>query len=137
MAITLFSAKDFAQKLKVTIQATGKLGFTGETGNHLRLAERAGIKLAKDDEKDVLYLIIIDTPSEDAFELRSSGGYYSAETSRLFDYLGYPYAEGNIPFDLVRQDNLDEQLGGEVYYMKRRTIKRKEKFQSTLEDESK
>ncbi|MBR3496273.1 MAG: hypothetical protein IKH37_06035 [Prevotella sp.] len=136
MAITLFSAKDFAQKLKVTIQASGKLGFTGETGNHLHLAERAGIKIAKDDEKDVLYLIIIDTPSEDAFELRSSSGYYSAETSRLFDYLGYDYSEANIPFDLVRQDNLDEQLGGEVYYMKRRTNKRKETFQRTSEGES-
>ena len=85
---------------------------------------------------DVLYLIIIDTPSKDAFELRSSGGYYSAETSRLFDYLGYDYSAANIPFDLVRQDNLDEQLGGEVYYMKRRTNKRKETFQRTSEGES-
>lgn len=125
MAISIISAKQFVQKLKVTIQSSGRLGFTGETGNHLHLSERAGVKFAKDDEKDVLYLIIIDTPSEDAFELRSSGGYYFAETSRLFDYLGYDYSKGNIMFDLIRQDNLDEQLAGEAYMMKPRK-KRKE-----------
>ena len=96
MAIILISAKQFAIKLKVTIQSSGRLGFTGETGNHLRLSERAGVKFAKDNERNVLYLIIIDTRSVDAFELRSSGGYFFAETSRLFDYLGYDYSNGNI-----------------------------------------
>ena len=126
MAIILISAKQFAIKLKVTIQSSGRLGFTGETGNHLRLSERAGVKFAKDNERNVLYLIIIDTRSVDAFELRSSGGYFFAETSRLFDYLGYDYSNGNIMFDLIRQDNLDEQLGEEVYMMKPRK-KRKER----------
>ena len=125
MAISVISAKQFVQKLKVTIQSSGRLGFTGETGDHLRLSERAGVKFAKDDEKNVLYLIIIKTASEDAFELRSSGRYYFAETSRMFDYLGYDYSKGNIIFDLVRQDHLDEQLGGEVYMMKQRNNKRK------------
>ena len=127
MSITLISAKQFVLKLKVTVQNSGRIGFTSDTANNLRLFERAGVKFAKDDEKDVLYIIIIDTPNEDAFELRSSGGYFYAETSRLFDYLGYDYSGGNIMFDLVRKDNLDEQLGGEVYYMKRRINKRKER----------
>ena len=127
MSITLISAKQFVLKLKVTVQNSGRIGFTSDTANNLRLSERAGVKFAKDDEKDILYIIIIDTPNEDAFELRSSGGYFYAETSRLFDYLGYDYSGGNIMFDLVRKDNLDEQLGGEVYYMKRRINKRKER----------
>lgn len=133
MAIMLISAKQFAIKLKVTIQSSGRLGFTGETGDHLRLSEKAGVKFAKDDEKNVLYLIIIDTRSADAFELRSSGRYFYAETSRMFDYLGYDYNKGNIMFDLVRQDHLDEQLGGEVYMMKPRKKRKERKDENVTE----
>lgn len=131
MAISIISAKQFVLKLKVTIQSSGRLGFTGETASQLQLSERAGVKFAKDDEKSILYLIIIDTPSEDAFELRSSGGYYFTETSRLFDYLGYDYSKGNIIFDLIRQDNLDEQLAGEAYMMKPRKKRKENKDEVT------
>lgn len=133
MAISVISAKQFVQKLKVTIQSSGRLGFTGETGDHLRLQEKAGVKFAKDDEKNVLYLIIIDTRSVDAFEFRSSGRYFYAETSRMFDYLGYDYSKGNIIFDLVRQDHLDEQLGGEVYMMKPRKKRKERKDENVTE----
>ena len=45
----------------------------------------------------------------------------------MFDALGFNYENGNIMFDLVRQPSLDNDLQGQVYFMKQRQYKRKEK----------
>ena len=45
----------------------------------------------------------------------------------MFDTLGYNYENGNIMFDLVRQPSLDSDLQGQVYFMKQRPIKNKDK----------
>ena len=127
MAITVLSAKQFATKLKATIQASGRLGFTAETATVLGLESGKFAKFAKDDENDSLYLIIINEPNEDAFEIRVSSGYYYVPTKVMFDTLGYNYENGNIMFDLIRQPSLDDDLQGQVYYMKQRPIKNKDK----------
>ena len=128
MTIKILSAKQFATKLKATIQASGRLGFTAETATALGFESRKFAKFAKDDENGNLYLIIINEGSEDAFEIRLSSGYYYISTKVMFDTLGYNYENGNIMFDLVRQPSLDDDLQGQVYFMKQRTNKyRKEK----------
>ena len=128
MTITILSAKQFATKLKATIQASGRLGFTSETATALGLASGKFAKFAKDDENNALYLIIINEGSEDAFSIRESSGYYYVPTKVMFDTLGFNYENGNIMFDLVRKPSLDDDLQGQVYYMKQRTNKyRKEK----------
>ena len=128
MTIKILSAKNFATKLKATIQASGRLGFTAETATALDLKSGKFAKFAKDDENDELYLIIINEGSEDAFSVRESSGYFYVPTKVMFDTLGFDYENGNIMFDLVRQPSLDDDLQGQVYYMKQRTNKyRKEK----------
>ena len=128
MTIKILSAKQFATKLKATIQASGRLGFTAETATALGFESGKFAKFAKDDENGNLYLIIINEGSEDAFEIRLSSGYYYISTKVMFDTLGYNYENGNIMFDLVRQPSLDDDLQGQVYFMKQRTNKyRKEK----------
>ena len=128
MTIKILSAKNFATKLKATIQASGRLGFTAETATALGFESGKFAKFAKDDENGNLYLIIINEGSEDAFEIRLSSGYYYISTKVMFDTLGYNYENGNIMFDLVRQPSLDDDLQGQVYFMKQRTNKyRKEK----------
>ncbi len=84
MAIKILSAKQFATKLKATIQASGRLGFTEETANALDLASGKFAKFAKDDEKGALYLIIINEDCEDAFPIKLSSGYYYVPTRQLF-----------------------------------------------------
>ena len=70
----------------------------------------------------------INEGSEDAFSIRESSGYYYVPTKVMFDTLGFNYENGNIMFDLVRQPSLDDDLQGQVYFMKQRTNKyRKEK----------
>ena len=48
-------------------------------------------------------------------------------TKQMFDMLGYNYEKKNIMFDLIRRQNLDEELEGLAYQMKERKNKRKEK----------
>ena len=128
MTIKILSAKNFAIKLKATIQASGRLGFTAETATALDLKSGKFAKFAKDDENNDLYLIIINEGSEDAFSVRESSGYFYVPTKVMFDALGFDYENGNIMFDLVRQPSLDNDLQGQVYRMKQRTLKyRKEK----------
>ena len=132
MAIKILSAKQFSTKLKATIQASGRLGFTSETANALDFKSKKYAKFAKDDEKDILYLIIINEESEDAFSIRESSGYFYVPTKVMFDTLGFNYENGNIMFDLVRQPSLDNDLQGQVFYMKQRVIKSKEKKNDTI-----
>ena len=127
MSITILSAKQFSTKLKATIQASGRLGFTAETATALGFEAGKFAKFAKDDENNSLYLIIINERSEDAFEIRVSSGYYYVPTKVMFDTLGFNYENGNIMFDLVRQPSLDNDLQGQVYFMKQRQIKNREK----------
>ena len=125
MAIKILSAKKFAITLKVTIQKTGRLGFTDDTAKALDLKSGKFAKFAQDDENDLLYLIIINEGSEDAFSIRESSGYFYVPTKVMFDTLGFDYENNTIMFDLVRQPSLDNDLQGQVYYMKQRQIKNK------------
>ena len=132
MTIRILSAKQFATKLKATIQASGRIGFTSETANALDFKSGKFAKFAKDDENGSLYLIIINEGSEDAFSIRESSGYYYVPTKVMFDTLGFNYENGNIMFDLVRQPSLDDDLQGQVYFMKQRQIKTREKKKNEM-----
>ena len=127
MAINILSAKKFATTLKVTIQASGRLGFTSDTATVLDLKSGKFAKFAQDDENGALYLIIINEENEDAFSIRESSGYFYVPTKLMFDTLGFNYENGNIMFDLIRQSSLDNDLQGQVYFMKQRPTKSKEK----------
>lgn len=127
MAINIISAKQFATKLKVTIQASGRLGFTDETSKALDLQSGKFAKFAQDNEKSLLYLIIIKIGDEDAFPIRESSGYFYVPAKQMFDMLGFDYENNTIMFDLIRQPSLDDDLQGQVYLMKQRSNRRKEK----------
>lgn len=133
MTIKILSAKEFATKLKATIQASGRLGFTGETAIALNLKAGKFAKFAKDDENGALYLIIINESSEDAFSIRESSGYFYIPTKVMFDTLGYDYENNTIMFDLVRQISLDNDLQGQVYFMKQRQTRNKDKKNDIIE----
>ena len=127
MAIKILSAKKFATKLKATIHRSGKLGFGDDTANALELKSGKFARFAQDDETGVLYFIVDNKGSEDAFTFKETSGFFSIATRQMFDTLGYDYEHYNIMFDLSRQSSLDADLQGQVYQMKPRINKRKEK----------
>lgn len=127
MAIKILSAKDFNVKLKATIQASGRLGFSEPTAKFLKLSLSKYAIFANDEETNDLYLAICENESEDSFEIKSTSGYYYVPAKMLFDVLGLDYINNVIMFDLVRVSSLDEETGGETYKMNKRENKRKSK----------
>ena len=120
MAIKIISTKNFTKPLKVTLQSSGKLGFTRDTADVLRLDSGRMIQFGRDEEKNEMYLILVREQREDAFAVAKAGDYYYLPTTLMFDALGYDYKVKTYFFDLVRRADMDAELNGEVYYMKER-----------------
>lgn len=127
MNLQILGADKYAIKLKATLQASGKLGFTDTTRNELGLNINSYIYIARDPNTDNLYLIVSETPDVKAFRVHKSGSYYNISTRGLFDELGYDYKAVTYIFDLVRDVSLEEQTHGKTYKMIKREIKRKER----------
>lgn len=125
MAVKILSVKDFASNLKVTVQATGKLGFTDDTAKALSLSADSYIKIGYDDEVDTFFLVLMPEMDPDAFKVCSAGNYFYLPTASLFRAMGLDYESRSIIFDLTREENLDCELGGKVYKMVKRLGERR------------
>lgn len=125
MAIKILNAKKLSVKLKVTIQQTGKLGFTEETAKELELSPDRYIRFAQDDANGQLYLAVHSEENVDSFKVCSSGRYYYLQTTAFFRTLEYDFTNKTIMFDLSREESLDEMLGGKSYIMTMRINDRK------------
>ena len=116
-----FNAKELTTKLKATIQATGRLGFTAGTIDQLRLTPMCSVLLAPDsDDRRTLYMAVLRYGREDAFNVISAGAYVYLNTKQLFDTIKMDYTKNTIIFDLERFEEGDEIMGGECYKMKAR-----------------
>ncbi len=116
------------QKLKCTIQSSGKLGFPAGTAEAIQLEKGKYVKFAQDDEnKDVLYMVFVAEEDEQTLKVAKAGVYYYVPTQAMFDLLKYDYKTWTYIFDLSRESALDCIAGGIVYRMSRRkTNKKKE-----------
>jgi len=120
-----FNAQEFTQKLKATIQKTGRLGFTAETISTLQLNTYTYVRLAPDtDDKTIFYMAIVREEIEDGFKVCKSGEYMFLQTKQLFDKIGQDYKKWNIMFDMSRYEEGDEVMGGECYEMNARRTER-------------
>lgn len=134
MSIKIISTKNFTKPLKVTLQSSGKLGFTRDTAEVLRLEPGKLIQIGRDEEKNDMYLILTQGTPEDAFAVAKAGDYYYLPTTLMFDALGYKYGKFTFFFDLVRREELDAELNGVVYYMKERNNIKKAKSTEKVEE---
>jgi hypothetical protein len=116
-----FNAKEFMVRLKATIQGTGKLGFTADTIDMLKLNSECSIYLAQDDEnKKVMYMGVVRERKEDAFPVQSSGKYFYLNTTNLFKSLKMDFVNKVYMFDLSRFEEGDEAMESECYKMEMR-----------------
>lgn len=121
MSLTIYSARSYTAKLKVTVQSTGKLGFTAETAKALQLTPDTYIKIGRDDDQDgLLFMIVCNVPDDDGFKVCHTSGYYSLPTTLLFKELGVDYTGYTVIYDLVRESSLDIEVNGKVYRMDKR-----------------
>ena len=120
MDLKILSAKNYSAKLKATIQATGKLGFTEVTAKALELTKDSEVKFATNDKGD-LFLINCKQCDEETFKVLKGGDYFSVNTKGLFDSLGLNYKSNSIIFDMIKEDNPEM----EVYKLLKREKPRK------------
>lgn len=120
----ILSVKQFSNKLKATVQASGRLNFTDDTTKTLGINENTFVKFALDDANDdALYLALAANNDEDAFRVRKSGAYYYVPTKNLFDALEINYIDKTICYDLIRAQSKDEELDGMAFRMNERETK--------------
>lgn len=122
----ILSAQDYSQRLRVSIQASGKLSLTNETVRCLGIDASSRVVFGQDDaDPKVLYFILPDDRTrQDAFEVRASGKYFYVPTKTMFDALGIDYTSDGaaVLFDLVRMESMDEEAGGKVFRMSNREV---------------
>ena len=132
MALTLLSAKNFSFTLKVTIQRTGKLGFSAPTAEALGIDSNTYAKFYMDDEnKQSPVVVFSKNKDDDSFKANKSGDYYSLSTTILFDSLGFDFKKQNIICDLKREEDADAIVGGEAYRLVSRAPKSRRKATTT------
>ena len=123
MNLKVLSAQDYLLKLKATIQATGKLGFSDDAAKEFGFGEAEKfIKILMDSDTEDLYMIIMDTGDDDAFKVCKAGQYYYLPTTQLFSSLDKPYKDETIIFDLSRKPEIDSSFNGVCYKMNERRI---------------
>ena len=125
MNIQVLSARQYSRKLKITLQATGRLGFSEDTAKEFKLSScQAFIKFLRDEDTDKMFLALLYHPDEDAFRVCKSGNYYNLMTSQMFKDLGIDYKKNTVIYDLSRCAEHDEEFGGLAYEMEPRMKKR-------------
>lgn len=113
MKIKFYNPKEFEKTHKVTIQKTGKMGFTKDAAEYLKLErmKSANIGENEDDPTDKsLYLVVLEDTSG-FFSVQKAGNYFYIKTSVLFDGLKLDYANNTISYDM---NKIVED--GETYY---------------------
>lgn len=119
--ITEIDISSFTEKLKATIQKTGRLGFTDETAKVLNLQNMKCAKFARDDkDSKILYLVLCEEEQNNSFRVVKSGAYFYLPTKLMFDAFDFDYINNVVMFDLVRMSSLDNEIGGIVYKMCKR-----------------
>jgi hypothetical protein len=119
MELTFLSAAKYRTKLKATVHATGKLGFSEPTANALKITKGGGIKIGKDANGD-FFLVYCPEADEECFKIKKAGLYYYANTKGLFDDLGVDYKSYTVIYDLVKVEP-------DIYSMNKRILMRKNK----------
>jgi hypothetical protein len=99
-----FDAREYASNLRVTIQRSGKMGFSDFTQTKLKINETMSIRIGIDGRKDTykyLLLQILDTVEPHAFKINKAGNYYYFNPKPLLDELSMNYKSKNILFEMI------------------------------------
>ena len=96
-----FDAKIYTVRLKATIQSTGKLGFTADTMDQLKLTADCSVYLAPDDENKKVMKGEYLTPSKKPVMQRGMATFspeYYEQLDEIYEF--YRNDNGNNTYDL-------------------------------------
>lgn len=124
MKLRKIKPPDSSGVLKVTIHASGKLGFSIGAIKLMNIDSNSFMQIAvnSEDETDQnLYAFITKEQDENSLKINKAGNYYYVNTKALFDKLEIDYRKKKIMFDIVEID----YEGEKVYKLIRREKDRK------------
>jgi hypothetical protein len=124
MKLKFFNAEEIEQNAKATIHASGKLGFSSDSVDFLKIGENTHINLAKNEEDEGdenLYGVVVQKFEDGAFKVCKAGDYYYLNTKNLFDSLKIDYTNHKIIYDLMKISI----EGMEIIKFQKRILKKK------------
>jgi hypothetical protein len=122
MKLRFINPASLDKNLKATVHKSGKLGFTVEAANKLKLQafKSASIAINDEDPTDTsLYMIINDTIVDSSFKINKAGEYYYINTKALFDDMKIDYLNRSVVYD-ISVEQIDQL---QVFKLKRRREK--------------
>lgn len=107
MKLNFINPTSLDKNLKASIHKSGKMGFTIEAANKMKLSPGKSLSIATngDDETDNnLYIVVNDKKQVDAFPVLKAGAYYYLTTKELFKKLDIDYEKNSVSFDISSTD---------------------------------
>lgn len=131
MKLKFITPDGLDKNLKATAHKSGKLGFTMDAAEKLKLTSERSVSVAvnEDDPSDTnLYVVINETVKEGSFKINKAGQYYYVNTKALFDTLKIDYKNDWVVYD-ISKETIDGQL---IYRFKRRERDKKNEKTSNV-----
>jgi len=131
MKLKFITPDGLDKNLKATAHKSGKLGFTMDAAEKLKLTSEksVGVAVNEDDPSDTnLYVIINEHVKDDAFKINKAGQYYYVNTKALFDALKIDYKNEWIVYD-ISKETIEGQL---IHRFKRRERDKKNEKTSNV-----
>jgi len=131
MKLKFITPDGLDKKLKATAHKSGKLGFTMDAAEKLKLTSEKSVSVAvnEDDPSDTnLYVVINEQVKEGAFKINKAGQYYYVNTKALFDTLKIDYKNDWIVYD-ISKETIEGQL---IHRFKRRERDKKNEKTSNV-----
>ncbi len=116
MNIVFFKPKKENESIKVTIQKTGKLGFSKGASKLLDLENNKYCKIGrldKDIGNDILYMGVSKGEDEHAYKISKAGNYYYIKARLLLEELGIDYKNKSLT---VIYDISEEKIENLIYF---------------------
>ena len=118
--LEILDGERLSKTVKATVQATGRLNFTGEASTLMNITAESTIVLFKAGERDLGAIV---KPGEDrrGFKVRRSGPYFYIQLRNYLEENGIPYKGGTtVVFDISKLSETYEDLP--LFKMVRRDI---------------
>lgn len=105
---TLLDATRLSKSAKATIQASGRLGFSGEAVKLMELKEPQTILILKNNGSNDLAAVVVEGEDKRGFFLKRSGPNYYLRMKNYFDQEGIDYKNFRVIFDITQLDETFE-----------------------------
>ena len=130
MKLKIQNAKELDTNAKVTLQASGKLGFSDGARKKMNIESGKFLVIATNEEDNTdenLYAWLEENDEGGGFKINKGGTYYNASTKPLFDKMGIDYndKEKLVIYDILDFQYEDQKIFKLMKRVRKRAVKQK------------